>query len=158
MDTCQSIRQYLLDHFSMSNLQAEKPLDQAEFSVKEHLLHCASCRLFLADLTKIGEHLNDLETKITDEIQVPPLAFFDSLVTKVNGAEAETNVKTFARTPELTEVLAFLGTGVTLLSGIGLLLQMGLVIPVAIFFGLISALLPLMILIDRPGIGNREVS
>lgn len=150
MDPCQPVRQFLIDHFSMNDSHTGGASDKLILPVREHLARCSSCRLFQSDLSKLGGRLDRLEAKLSTQIQVPPLSYFESLITKHSGAPQSQ--------PKANQVPAFLGTGIALLSGIGWLLQVGLIIPVGILYGLISMLLPLMLLIKKPGIENREVS
>lgn len=174
MAQCEAVRHFLLDHFSINHFnpeaRARETSDDLEFSVREHLAQCSSCRLFQSNLAKLGGRLDGWETTITAQIQVPPLHYFESLIVKSNAARPEPNAisPAGARTcfkgctrlykRQFIQVLAFLGVGIMLLSGIVLLLQAGLFIPVGILFGMVSLLLPFMILIDKPGIGNQEVS
>ena len=130
MEQCERIRRELNECFvGMSPWDESLPED-----LRNHVAGCAGCREYFRELREIGVRLAEMGQRVDSASRVPERAYFETLIDR-------------AKMPvPILELLAFIGAGIGILTGIAVAFRSGYGFPVEVFLGLIAVLLPLLIL------------
>lgn len=158
MDQCRKVREQLMDRWGKrGNQGTEKLLETGDLNC--HLADCASCRKFEQSLQTLGRNLDDLGAWADDGTVIPGMAYFEKLV---NGGTLAGTVpfgNGLGNRVHIREILAFLTLGILILTGAGVAVYNGYLLPVGIIFGLTAMQAPLLILLrtqeqERGGFSN----
>jgi predicted anti-sigma-YlaC factor YlaD len=144
MDQCRKVREQLTDNLRKRSSVGE-PAGASELN--RHLEDCPSCRLFWRNLQAVGRRLNDFGDWAEQGMPVPEITYFENLVRDVTAGhrvQSETGIGNRFR---VGEVLAFMGLGLLILTGAGVAVHYGYLLPVGLVFGLTAMQAPLLILL-----------
>lgn len=158
MDQCRKVRAELIDQWGKRGMPGlEEPPETNELN--RHLADCPLCRSFRQNLRTIGENLDDLQIWAEHGTVVPGIAYFENLVNEKTIQRGIQYAKGLKNRLRASEIVAFLGLGILVLTGAGVAVYHGYLLPVGIVFGLTSMQAPLFILLgatdqERGGMVN----
>lgn len=143
MEQCERIQKELNESFGGA-MPREELLPE---HLRSHLDGCPDCREYLRGLRETGRRLEEIGQRLNATIQVPERAYFATLIDRVEQ-----------RRVPFFELLAFVGAGIAILTGMGIAFRTGYSLVVEAFLGLVAMLLPLLILTDslREGTEREE--
>ncbi len=149
MKQCRKVREQLMDQWSKTkDLEPERVVETND--LHRHLAECLSCRLFRQNLQIIGKNLDDLGIWADDGTLVPEPAYFEKLVNSGTINNPVQFGKMSGSPVRIREVLGFIALGVLILTGAGVAVYHGYLLPVGIVFGLTAMQAPVFILLREP--------